>query len=219
MACRSFWCQTITWNNAGLVTIGIWSLERKIRELEIEIKLFSFKEMGLKTSAKRQPLCPDISVWILQVTQRSRIQLINYTITCPVYMHMGHTVPADSLSPTCSRPPTGTVLTTKPDMRVFFFQFNWRPPCDVLSGGAVGRLATIRTRFVLFLCMIRFCILLGDANSDSYLIKCKYNPVLRASCPVRHCFLTPSCDGLLGRCFCEKSTYSCVTVHSVFSNR
>ena len=53
--------QAIFWTNAGILLIG--TLRTNFSEIVIEIRIFSFKKMGLKvSSAKWQPFCPGLSV-------------------------------------------------------------------------------------------------------------------------------------------------------------
>ena len=52
--------QAIIWTSAGILLIG--PLGTNFSEILIEIYIFSFKKMHLKTSAKWLPFCPDLSV-------------------------------------------------------------------------------------------------------------------------------------------------------------
>ena len=53
--------QAIIWTNAGILLIG--SLGTNFSEISIEIRIFSFKKVGLKvSSAKRRPFCLGLNV-------------------------------------------------------------------------------------------------------------------------------------------------------------
>ena len=53
--------QAIIWTNAGILLIG--TLGTNFSEILIEIRIFSFKKMGLKvSSAKRRPFCLGLNV-------------------------------------------------------------------------------------------------------------------------------------------------------------
>ena len=68
------WRQAIIWTNAGILLIG--TLGTNFSQILIEIRIFSFKKMGLKvSSAKWRPFCLGLNVLSLSVLIRWPMEL------------------------------------------------------------------------------------------------------------------------------------------------